>query len=139
MDLEKLTRELGKAIQQDERYLRFEQARIANEQDTALNELMSRIQLIQMSYQHEASKDEPNEGKMKAYDEEFRGVYTEIMQNKNMQNYEAARKDIDDMMNYLTGILALCVNGEDPDTCDPTAHSCGGECSECGGGCGHDH
>ena len=139
MDLEKLTRELGKAIQQDERYLRFEQARVANEQDTALNELMSRIQLIQMSYQHEATKDEPNEGKMKAYDEEFRGVYTEIMQNKNMQNYETARKDIDDMMNYLTGILALCVNGEDPDTCDPTAHSCGGECSECGGGCGHDH
>ena len=139
MDLEKLTRELGKAIQQDERYLRFEQARIANEQDTALNELMSRIQLIQMSYQHEASKDEPNEGKMQAYDEEFRGVYGEIMQNKNMQNYEAARRDIDDMMNYLTGILALCVNGEDPDTCDPTAHSCGGECSECGGGCGHDH
>lgn len=139
MDLEKLTRELGKAIQQDERYLRFEQARIANEQDTALNELMGRIQLIQMSYQHEASKDEPNEGKMKAYDEEFRGVYGEIMQNKNMQNYEAARRDIDDMMNYLTGILALCVNGEDPDTCDPTAHSCGGECSECGGGCGHDH
>ncbi len=139
MDLEKLTRELGKAIQQDERYLNFEKARLANEQDTALNELMSKIQLIQMSYQHEASKEDADEGKMKAYDEEFRGVYAEIMQNENMKNYDAARQEIDDMMNYLTGILALCVNGEDPDTCDPKAHSCGGDCCECGGSCGHEH
>ncbi len=141
MTIEKLTRELGKAIQQDDRYLALQKAIEANEKDTALNELMSKIQLIQVSYQHEASKEEPDEGKMKAYDEEFRGVYSQIMQNENMRNYEIARKEIDDMMNYLTGILAMCVNGDDPDTCDPAAHSCGSDCSSCGcdceGGCSH--
>lgn len=136
MSLEKLTRELGKAIQQDERYLTMQKAIEANEKDTALNELMSKIQLIQVSYQHEASKEDPNEEKMKAYDEEFRGVYAEIMANENMRNYEVARKDIDDLMNFLTGILAMCVNGDDPDTCDPTAHSCGGDCGSCGCDCG---
>ncbi len=136
MSLEKLTRELGKAIQQDERYLAMQKAIEANEKDTALNELMSKIQLIQVSYQHEASKEEPNEDKMKAYDEEFRGVYTEIMMNPNMQAYEKARQDIDELMNYLTGILAMCVNGDDPDTCDPKAHSCGGDCGSCGCDCG---
>lgn len=136
MSLEKLTRELGKAIQQDERYLAMQKAIEANEKDTALNELMSKIQLIQVSYQHEASKEEPDEGKMQAYDEEFRGVYTQIMMNPNMQAYEKARKDIDELMNYLTGILAMCVNGDDPDTCDPTAHSCGGDCSGCHCDCG---
>ena len=139
MSLEKLTRELGKAIQQDERYLAMQKAIEANEKDTALNELMSKIQLIQVSYQHEASKEEPDEGKMKAYDEEFRGVYTEIMMNPNMQAYEKARQDIDELMNYLTGILAMCVNGDDPDTCDPKAHSCSGDCSGCGSDCGHNH
>ncbi len=136
MSLEKLTRELGKAIQQDERYLAMQKAIEANEKDTALNELMSKIQLIQVSYQHEASKEEPNEDKMKAYDEEFRSVYTEIMMNPNMQAYEKARQDIDELMNYLTGILAMCVNGDDPDTCDPKAHSCGGDCGSCGCDCG---
>ncbi len=136
MSLEKLTRELGKAIQQDERYLAMQKAIEANEKDTALNELMSKIQLIQVSYQHEASKEEPNEEKMKAYDEEFRGVYTEIMMNPNMQAYEKARQEIDELMNYLTGILAMCVNGDDPDTCDPKAHSCGGDCGSCGCDCG---
>lgn len=136
MSLEKLTRELGKAIQQDERYLAMQKAIEANEKDTALNELMSKIQLIQVSYQHEASKEEPDEGKMKAYDEEFRGVYTEIMMNPNMQAYEKARQDIDELMNYLTGILAMCVNGDDPDTCDPKSHQCGGDCSGCHCDCG---
>ena len=136
MSLEKLTRELGKAIQQDERYLAMQKAIEANEKDTALNELMSKIQLIQVSYQHEASKENPDEGKMKAYDEEFRGVYSEIMMNENMRNYEMARKELDDLMNYLTGILAMCVNGDDPDTCDPTAHQCGGDCSGCSCDCG---
>lgn len=136
MSLEKLTRELGKAIQQDERYLAMQKAIEANEKDTALNELMSKIQLIQVSYQHEASKEDPDEGKMKAYDEEFRGVYTEIMMNPNMQAYEKARQDIDELMNYLTGILAMCVNGDDPDTCDPKEHQCGGDCSGCHCDCG---
>ena len=136
MSLEKLTRELGKAIQLDERYLAMQKAIEANEKDTALNELMSKIQLIQVSYQHEASKEEPNEEKMKAYDEEFRGVYTEIMMNPNMQAYEKARQDIDELMNYLTGILAMCVNGDDPDTCDPKVHQCGGDCSGCHCDCG---
>ncbi len=139
MSLEKLTRELGKAIQQDERYSALQKAIEANENDTGLNELMSKIQLIQVSYQHEASKEEPNEDKMKAYDEEFRGVYSEIMTNPNMQNYEKARREIDELMNYLTGILAMCVNGDDPDTCDPTAHSCGGDCSCCHSDCDHEH
>jgi hypothetical protein len=64
------------------------------------------------------------------------------MMNPNMQAYEKARQDIDELMNYLTGILAMCVNGDDPETCDPKAHQCGGDCSgchcDCGGeGCSH--
>lgn len=136
MSLEKLTRELGKAIQQDERYSALQKAIEANEKDTALNELMSKIQLIQVSAQHEASKENPDEGKMQAYNEEFRGVYTEIMMNPNMQAYEKARQDMDELMNFLTGILAMCVNGDDPDTCDPTAHQCSGDCSGCHCDCG---
>ena len=130
--IEKLTRELGKAIQQDERYLNLQKAVKANEEDTELNELMGKIQLIQVSYQHEAAKEDRDEEKLKAYDEEFREIYGKLMQNENMNNYEKARQEIDSLMNYLTGILAMCVNGDDPDTCDPTAHSCSGDCSGCG-------
>ena len=39
------------------------------------------------------------------------------------------------MMHYITGILALCIQGEDPATCEPEEehHHCGGDCSGCSG------
>ena len=137
MELEKLARQLGAAIQQDKVYLDFQEAMKKNEEDTALNELMGKIKLLQMSYQHEASQETPDEKKLEQYSKEFQGLYEQVIVNENMKAFEEARQAVDEMMNYLTGILALCVNGEDPETCDPHAHThdheCGGECSSCGG------
>lgn len=129
------TRELGKAIQADERYVKLMAAKDANDNDDALNALIGKLNLIQMSYQHEA-EGEANEEKMAGYDKEFREVYAEVMTNENMKSYEIARQEIDDMMNYVMQILSLCVNGEDPETCEPAPQAdCTGSCSTCGG-CG---
>ena len=56
MELEKLARELGAAIQKDKVYLDYEAARKANDADEELNALMGKIRLIQLSYQQEAAK-----------------------------------------------------------------------------------
>ena len=135
MDVIAKARELGALLQQDERYTAFVAAQKASEEDTALNELLARIQLIQMSFQHEAAKEDKNEQKLEAYDKEFGEIYTQIMANPNMQAYQAARTEIDSLMNYINGIFALCLQGEDPATCEPQQeqHDCGGECSSCSG------
>ena len=135
MELEKLARELGKAIQKDERYLKLSKCIEANEKDEALNEQMAKIQLLQMTYQKEAQGN-PDPEKMQELEKEFNALYNEVMQNDNMKNYEAARAEIDEMMNYLVEILALCVNGEDPDTCEPQKHECDHD-HDCDCGC-HD-
>ena len=88
MDVIKMTRELGKAIQQDEKYLKFMEAKKANEADDKLNELIGKLNLIQLSYQQEAEKETPDEAKMKQFDEEFRSVYGDVMINENMKKYE---------------------------------------------------
>ncbi len=135
MDVIAKARELGALLQQDERYTAFIAAQKASEEDTELNELLARIQLIQMSFQHEAQKEDKNEQKLEAYDKEFGEIYTKIMANPNMAAYQAARGEIDNLMNYINGIFALCLQGEDPATCEPQQeqHECGGECSSCGG------
>lgn len=138
MDLIAKAREFGALLQQDERYAKLMEAQKANEADEALNELIARIQLVQMSFQHEAGKEDKNEQKLEAYDKEFGQIYTQIMANPNMQAYEAARAEIDKLMQYITGIFALCLQGEDPMTCEPKTeqeHHCSGECSGCSG-CG---
>ena len=108
------TRELGAVIQQDERYVRFTEARKNNEADDALNEMIGKLNLIQMSYQNESSKDQPDESKMEGYDKQFREVYAQIMQNPNMIAYQSAKAEVDAMMNEVMQLLTMCVNGEDP-------------------------
>lgn len=137
MDVIKLTRELGKAIQADERYLSFMEAKKANEADMELNSMIGKLNLIQMNYQNESQKEEPDNAKLEQMDAEFRDIYGNVMLNANMQKYEEAKQNVDDMMNYLINILSLCVNGEDPDTCEPVSAEgdCTGNCGTCGG-CG---
>ncbi|MBO5936187.1 MAG: YlbF family regulator [Clostridia bacterium] len=135
MSVIELTRQLGAAIQKDERYLAFAAAKEANEKDEALNALMGEIQMIQMNYQMEASKETPDSAKMQEFEAEFNAKYEAFMANENMQKYDEARAEVDSMMNYIMQILGLCVNGADPATCEPEQHdhSCDGACSSCSG------
>ena len=135
MNVIELTRQLGAAIQKDERYLAFAAAKEANEKDEALNALMGEIQMIQMNYQMEASKETPDSAKMQEFEAEFNAKYEAFMANENMQKYDEARAEVDSMMNYIMQILGLCVNGADPATCEPEQHdhSCDGACSSCSG------
>ncbi len=135
MTVIELTRQLGAAIQEDARYKEYEAARKANEADDALNELIGKINLIQLNYQNEASKgEEADAEKMEAYAKEFEEAYREIMLHGNMVKFEAAKTAVDDMMNEIMGILACCIDGQDPATCTPQQeHHCGGSCDSCGG------
>ena len=137
MNVIELTRQLGEAIQQDEKYIAFTAAKRANDEDMALNALIGKLNLVQMAYQNESGKESPDEQKLSDMDKEFQSLYGEIMLNENMKNYEARKQELDDMMNYLIGILSQCVNGADPATCEPVSESgdCTGSCSTCGG-CG---
>jgi len=133
MDLIQMTRELGKAIQEDERYINFHQACEANEADRELTDTINQIKLVQMSYQHEASKENADEEKLSAYEKEFQELYSKANSNPNMQRYEAAMNEMDALMKRITGILSRCAMGEDADTCEPEMHSCGGSCDSCSG------
>lgn len=135
MDVNKIARELGKAIQADERYLELQKCIDANEADAELKEAMAKIQFVQTAYQKEA-QGEGNAEKIAQYEKEFEQLYAQVMQNKNMQNYNAASQKIDEMMNYIIDILTLSVNGADPETCEPQKHECGHD-HDCDCGC-HD-
>jgi len=133
MNVIEATRQLGKAIQADEAYKAFAEARAKNDADSALQEKINQINMIRMSYMHEASKEDKDENKMEVLNKQFNEVYEEIMANENMQAYTQANAKMEQLMQYISQILALCAEGEDPDTCEPHQEGCGGSCSTCGG------
>lgn len=135
MTVIEITRQLGAAIQQDERYKAYEAAREANEKDDTLNELIGKINLIQLSYQNEVGKgEEADAEKMEGFAKEFEELYRQIMVNDNMAKFETAKTAVDAMMNEIMGILGCCIDGQDPATCKPEEeHHCDGSCNSCGG------
>ncbi len=133
MDIIELTRELGKALQADERYVNMRLAQQQSDEDEALQQLIGEFNLKRMAINNEAQKDDRNEETLQRLNQEFRGVYAQIMQNEHMQRYNDAKTEFDALLQRVTGIIGLCADGENPDTCDYDAASCGGDCSSCGG------
>jgi len=136
-NIEQLARELGAALQLSPEYVRVVAAKDQNEADEALQANMQALGHVRMQYQQEAMKGaDADEALMSEYQIKFQSIYDEIMANSNMEEYQAATKELDVLVQYVTGIITGCAQGEDAASYEPKAAGCGG--GGCGGcnGCG---
>jgi cell fate (sporulation/competence/biofilm development) regulator YlbF (YheA/YmcA/DUF963 family) len=132
MTLEQMAREMGKMIQASEQYKRLDAAKTANDNDQSLQDGIGKFNLKRMELNQMMQAKEKDEHKLQALNTELQQIYTDVMGNPNMMEYNIAKQEMDEMMQQVTGILSLCVNGEDPDTCEVPA-GCGGSCDSCAG------
>lgn len=132
--VEAAARNLGKAIQTDERYLAYHAAKAANDADEALQADIQEFNLKRMSYQRESERSEDGENsKLQKLEQQVQEIYQRITENENMMAFDTAKQEMDAMMQEIDTILTLCANGEDPDTCHPDLSNCSGDCSSCAG------
>ncbi len=133
MDIIKAARELGKAIQADPRYIEFHRCREVNDNDQKLQDLIGEFNLVRMQAAEEANKDEGRDDeRFKQLNARMRQIYADIMVNENMVAYNNAKGEMDAVIQRMNSIIEMCMQGEDPDTCEP-AQGCTGSCSTCGG------
>ncbi len=133
MDIIKLTRELGKEIQKDERYTKYSQAKNASDNDTALQGMIGDFNLKRMEINNEAQKAERDEARIQELNNELRSAYAQIMGNEKMVAFNEAKDEMDALLQRVSAIITQCAEGEDPETTDYEPSSCGGSCSSCAG------
>ncbi|MDE5565008.1 MAG: YlbF family regulator [Oscillospiraceae bacterium] len=133
MDIIEMARELGKAIQADERYIAHMLAKQANDDDEQLQNLIHAFNLKRMELQMEVGKPDKNEEKIQELNEVIKSTYQTIMDNPKMMTYNATKAGYDEMMSQVNMIITMSANGMNPDDIDVTASSCTGNCSSCGG------
>lgn len=131
MDVIELTRQLGAAIQADERYKNYMAAKIANDNDEYLQEDIGEFNLIRISLDKELSSDNKDDEKVKELNQKLRSTYSAIMLTPSMIAYNEAKTALDELLNDVNSIITMSANGEDPATCEPS--HCTGSCSTCGG------
>lgn len=132
MDIIQMSRELGKAIQQEDAYIKLQVAQQNSDNDKELQDLIGEFNLKRMSINNEAQKSDRNDEKLQQLNVELREVYAKIMQNENMTAYNNAKEELDTLLQRVLAIISQSANGEDPETTDYTP-SCTGSCSSCGG------
>lgn len=127
-----MAKELGHAIQANDRFVRVQMAQAAADEDEALQALIGEFNLKRMAINAEASKEEgQDEAKMRTLNEELRAVYARVMANESMSAYNEAKTELDKVTNAIGAILNMAAQGLNPDEYDE--HSCSGNCSSCGG------
>ncbi len=130
-----LAKELGHAIQLDERFVKMQMAQAAADEDEGLQALIGEFNLKRMAINAEAAKgEEQDEAKMRTLNEEIREVYARVMANESMAAYNAAKTELDKLTNGIGAILNMAAQGLNPDDYDENA--CSGNCGTCGG-CHH--
>lgn len=130
MSILEATRKLGEEIQKDERFIRFAKARLENDNDKALQEKIGEFNTVRMNIERLSPEESEKGDELR---KKLRDIYGEIMSSATMVEYNAAKTEVDAMLNDVNSVIMQCVDGADPATCEPIAHDCGGDCSSCGG------
>ncbi len=137
MDTLQIARELGKAIQNDDRYLVLQLARQANDNDERLQALMEGFQRKRTELSVEMSKEEMDIPHVEELDSLCNSLYNQIMNSPGMLAYARAKQDFEQLIEEINSVISQCAEGADPDSCVPqiAGGGCSGNCGGCAG-CG---
>ena len=128
-----MAKDLGREIQKDPRFVRAQLAQQKADEDKALQDLIGEFNLKRMAINSESAKAEGEQDneKMMQLNAEIREVYAKVMANESMAEYQAAKGELDEIMNAVGAILNMAAQGMDPDAYEQ--HNCDGHCGSCGG------
>lgn len=134
MDVIQAARELGKALQADDRFIRVQLAQQKSDEDQELQAAIAVFNKKRTELNTEVQKDNKDQAKIQEMDAQLKSMYQDIFQNENMSNYSLVREEFQDVMNFVNQIISGSANGQDPDTIEyEDASSCGGDCGGCSG------
>jgi cell fate (sporulation/competence/biofilm development) regulator YlbF (YheA/YmcA/DUF963 family) len=127
MTIFELATELGKALKEDDKLVRLENAKKAYEADAALQKHMVEYEVQQKALQGEITKPERDTVFIDIIQKRIDELYKAIMENPVFVELNEAQSEVNELMNAVNNTITFAITGEKP--------SCTHDCSTCGGGC----
>ena len=129
MTIFELAAELGKALKEDEKLVRLDEAKKAYESDGDLKKKMVEYEVQQKALQVELTRDERDTLFIDTIQKRIDTLYREIMEHPVFMELNEAQSDVNELMNAVNNTITYHITGEEP--------SCTHNCATCGGGCAH--
>ena len=130
MTIFELAAQLGKALKEDEKLVRLNNAKNAYESDKELQKMMVEYEVQQKAMQAEITKPERDTMLIDIIQNRINELYNAIMAHPIFVELNEAQAEVNELMNAVNNTITFEITGELPS-------SCTGSCSTCGGGCSH--
>ena len=121
---------LGKALKEDERLVRMQNAREAYEGNEQLSTLMTEYEVQQKAMENVAGavNGEFDPHMVQLIQDRIDAIYRQISEHPVYVELNDAQNDVNELMNAINNTITFAITGEIPT-------SCSHDCSSCGGGC----
>jgi len=119
---------LGKALKNDPRLVRMEQARKAYEESEELTTLMAEYEVQQKAMENVTTGADFDPHMIQLIQDRINQLYEEITIHPVFAELNAAQEAVNELMNAVNNTIMFAITGEMPTSC---TH----DCSTCGGGC----
>ena len=129
MTIFELASQLGKALKEDDKLVRLDNAKKAYESDKDLQKMMVEYEVQQKALQCEITKEERDTLLIDVIQKRINDLYEAIMAHPVFMELNEAQADVNELMNAVNNAITFEITGELP--------SCTHDCSTCGGGCAH--
>ncbi|MEG0091375.1 MAG: YlbF family regulator [Oscillospiraceae bacterium] len=133
MDFIQEFKKLAVELQKEDVIVYLEQARKMNDMDGELQELIGKFNLTRFNLNSELRKSDKSDEEVEKLNSEVNELYAQIMDNENMQAYNEAKAEVDNLTQYIQAIITATVNGDDPMAVAAPDDGCSGSCSSCSG------
>ena len=124
--------DLATQLQADPRCEAVLAATKAADEDATLQNLISEFNLKRIAINTEESKEDCDAEKIRQLNQELRSTYAAVMANEKMMAYNAAKGELDMLVNKMQFAINLAAQGQDPNLAAQES-SCTGDCGTCGG------
>lgn len=127
---------LAVKLQQDDRVVYLDQVKKKMDMDQELQDLIGKFNLAQYNYRIEAVKEDKDDAKLEEMNNELIKVYSDIMANEFMIEYNECKTEVDKLTQHIQAIITSALNGGNPMLVELPEGGCSGSCSSCSG-CGN--
>lgn len=126
MTIFELAAELGKALKNDEKLVRLENAKTAYEAETELNKKMIEYEVQQKALQLEITREDRDTLLIDNIQKRIDTLYREIMEHPVFVELNEAQAEVNELMNAVNQTISFQITGEVPSSCTHDCSTCGG-------------
>ena len=126
MEIFELAAELGKALKEDAKLKRLDDAKNAYEADPELKKMMVEYEVQQKALQVEITREERDTLFIETIQKRIDTLYNNIMSHPVFIELNEAQAEVNELMNAVNNTITFNITGEQPSSCTHDCSTCGG-------------